>query len=84
MAHAVLRYRVSNPILLIDSFTSNPADMLYLTDRGRIQKGAQADLVGMKLDNFEQIPYLGTLDFIDLVVKKGCIAQDPSHSKSKI
>lgn len=71
MAEAVLRYRLSNPYLLIDSFTTNPAKMLYLEDKGTVRKDARADIVCMELDHFEQIPYLGTINFIKYVVKDG-------------
>lgn len=68
---AMLRYRISNPHLLIDSFTSNPANMLFLEDRGSIHEGLKADLVCMDLECFEQIPYFGTLDVIRIVIKGG-------------
>jgi imidazolonepropionase len=73
MAQAVLRYRISDPFLLIDSFTSNPAEMLYLHNRGRIEKGAQADILIMALDGFEQIPYWGTMSNIKYIVKNGSL-----------
>ena len=69
MSMAVLRYRVSDPYLLIDAFTSNPAKMLYMKDRGELRQGAKADIVCMQLDNFEQIPYYGTINFIKMVIK---------------
>lgn len=78
MAEAILRYRVSDPFLLIDSFTSNPAEMLYLHDRGRIEIGARADIVAMALDGFEQIPYWGTMSHTKYIVKNGtCVFQVP-------
>lgn len=71
MAEAVLRYRLSNPYLLIDSFTANPAKMLHLDDKGTVRKEVRADIVCMELDHFEQIPYLGTINFIKYVIKDG-------------
>jgi imidazolonepropionase-like amidohydrolase len=71
MAMAALRYRISDPYLIIDSFCSNAADMLYLSDRGRIEEKAKADIIGLDLEFFEQLPYFGTLDFIDLIIKNG-------------
>jgi imidazolonepropionase len=73
MAEAVLRYRISDPYLLIDSFTANPSKMLYLDDRGTIQKGKRADLILLQLDNFKQVPYFGTINFIKNVIKSGRI-----------
>jgi imidazolonepropionase len=73
MSQAVLRYRISDPFLLIDSFTSNPAEMLYLHNKGRIEKGAHADIVAMALDRFEQIPYWGTMSHIKYIVKNGSL-----------
>jgi imidazolonepropionase len=75
ISHALLRYRIPSPSLLLDGFTSNPADMLYLGDRGTIQEGKKADLVCLSLDNFHQVPYLGTLPVIDMVIKDGKIYQ---------
>jgi imidazolonepropionase-like amidohydrolase len=49
--------------------------MLYLGDRGTIQEGKKADLVCLSLDNFHQVPYLGTLPVIDMVIKDGKIYQ---------
>ena len=71
MAMAVLRYRIADPLLLIDAFTANPAAMLGLTDRGVIRNGARADLVCLGLENFEQIPYFSTLPSIEKVIKNG-------------
>jgi len=68
---ALLRYRISDPLLLIDAFTSNPANMLFLEDRGVIEEGKKADLICMNLDRFEQVPYFGTLDVIRHVIKGG-------------
>ena len=76
MVFAVLRYRLSNPDLLIDAFTTNPANMLFLNDRGAIKKGMQADIVLMELDNFSQIPYFGTIDSIKFVIKRGTIFRE--------
>lgn len=75
MASSVLRYKISDPYLLIDAFTINPAQMLYLNDRGVIREGAKADIVCMHLDNFKQIPYFGTIDFIKYVIKENTIHQ---------
>ena len=69
MAEAVLRYRVSDPYLLIDSFTVNPSRMLYLEDRGSIQKGKRADFILLHLENFEQVPYFANINFINKVIK---------------
>jgi imidazolonepropionase len=71
MSLALLRYRVSDPFLLINAFTHNPASMLYLTDRGKIEKGTKADLICMPLERFEQIPYWATLHPIHYVIKNG-------------
>lgn len=71
MAMAVLRYRISDPFLLIDAFTANPAAMLGLADRGVIREGACADLVCLGLENFEQIPYFSTLPSVEKVMKNG-------------
>ncbi len=79
---AVLRYRISNPYLLLDSFTENPARMLDLGDRGRIKKGAKADIVCLELENFEQIPYYGTLNFIKFVIKDGTLRYAQNNSAS--
>ena len=83
MSLAVLRYRISDPYLLIDSFTENPANMLYLSDRGKIKKGTKADIVCLELDNFEQIPYYGTLNFIKFVIKNGILRYFPDNSVLK-
>jgi len=71
IAQTVLRYRVSDPGLLLDAYTKNPAAMLGFEDRGRIDVGMAADLVLLELDNFEQVPYLGTFNFIRHVIKNG-------------
>jgi len=72
---AVLRYRISDPYLLIDAFTKNPARMLYLNDRGIILEGAKADILCIELDNFEQIPYYGTVNFLKCIIKNGEIIE---------
>lgn len=71
MAYAVLRYRLTDPHLIVDAFTTNPAKMLYLDDRGMITPGKKADIVLLELDNFQQIPYWGTIDFVKHVIKDG-------------
>jgi len=71
ITYALLRYRISDPYLLIDAYTKNPADMLYLEDRGMLKKGTKADIVLLELDRFEQIPYWGTIDWIRCVIKNG-------------
>ena len=71
MAMAVWRYRVTDPLLLLDAFTANPAEMLFLPDRGRIEPGAKADILLVDLDTFEQIPYYGTIPRIRYIVKNG-------------
>jgi imidazolonepropionase len=76
MSFALLRYRISEVSLLLDAFTSNPANMLYLNDRGTIQEGKKADLIGLHLDNFEQVPYFGTLPVVDWVIKNGVVIRD--------
>jgi len=78
---AVLRYRISDPFLLINAFTLNAAKMLFLNDRGIIKKGARADFNCMSLDNFEQIPYFGTLNNIHTVIKSGKLFQVNEHLK---
>ena len=71
MSLAVLRYRVTDPLLTINAFTKNPADMLYMHDRGIIKKGCIADILCLDLDNFEQLPYMGTLPVVQRVIKGG-------------
>ena len=71
MQMAVLRYRSEDAAWLIDSFTRNPADMLYLSDRGRLEVGCKADIISLKLENYEQLPYFGTMPVIDRVIKTG-------------
>lgn len=73
ITYAVLRYRISDPLLLLDAFTKNPADMLYLDDRGKIKKGLRADIILLEMDRFEQIPYWGNMDPIKQVIKNGKI-----------
>jgi imidazolonepropionase len=75
MALAVLRYRVNDPSLLLDAFTSNPADMLFLPDRGRIEKGAKADILLFDVDHSDQIPYWGTVCPIRNIIKNGRIVK---------
>jgi len=74
---ALLRYRLSDPFLLLNSLTANPAIMLFLDDRGIIQEGRKADFVGFQLDNFEQIPYFSTLDIVRFVMKGGEVVKSP-------
>jgi len=71
MAHAVLRYRLHDPFLILDAYTVNPATMLYLDDRGVLAPGKKADMVFMQLDAFEQIPYWAGTDFVQGVMKSG-------------
>ena len=71
MATAVLRYRLSDPRLLINSLTTNPARMLFLDDRGVIKKDRKADILLMELDNFEQIPYYNVTNFTKFIIKNG-------------
>jgi imidazolonepropionase len=71
MAMAVWRYRLHDPRLIVEAFTRNPADMLFLHDRGRIETGARADLVLFALDQASQIPYYGTICPAACVVKNG-------------
>lgn len=68
---AVLRYRLEDPGLVLDAFTANAADMLFLKDRGRIEKGKKADIVLIDVDRIDQIPYWGTMNLIRHVVKNG-------------
>lgn len=81
MSLAVLRYRISDPLLLIQAFTRNPAEMLFLEDRGSIKKGLKADILCMELDDFEQLPYFGTLNFIKFVIKNGRIVESKQKQK---
>src|SRR4030042_6639893 len=71
ITHALIRYRIDEPFLLIDAFTSNPARMLFLEDRGILKEGKKADIICLKLENFAQIPYYGTIPFIKYVIKDG-------------
>lgn len=71
ITQAVLRYRISDPGLLIDAFTKNPADMLYLPDCGRIEEVKKADIVLYDSESIEQIPYLGTHRPIKHIIKNG-------------
>ena len=82
MSQALLLYRISSASLLLNSMTSNPAAMLYLNDRGLIEEGKKADLIALELDNFNQVPYLGTLPVIEMVMKNGKIYQS-SRIKDK-
>lgn len=72
----VLRYRISVPGLLVDAFTRNPAEMLYLSDRGKIAPGKLADIVCFELDCFEQIPYFGAMNVKKQIVKRGKLIRD--------
>ncbi len=71
MSHAVLRYRISDPKLLIDAFTKNPANMLYLEDRGRLEKKCKGDVLLFNLNNYKQIPYWGVIDSLKAVIING-------------
>ena len=75
MTYAILRYRASDPFLLLDSYTKNPSQMLFLEDRGKIEEGLRADMICLESDNFEQIPYWGTTHFIKYVIKDGQIIE---------
>ena len=77
MAMAVLRYRLSDPKRLIDVFTANPAEMLFLSDTGKIETGKNADLILLDLERFEQVPYFGTFNMIRYVIKRGRVC--PVH-----
>ena len=68
---AVLRYRLGDPLLLIDGFTINPAAMLYLNDRGTLKPNKRGDIFCLELENFKQVPYLGNMSIKSLVVKSG-------------
>ncbi|MBN2415696.1 imidazolonepropionase [bacterium] len=82
ITYTVLRYRADDPRLLINAYTANPAEMLYLSDRGRIAPGKKADLVLLDLAAVDQIPYLGTFDVIRYVIKNGSLA-DTGHQRKK-
>jgi len=71
ITQAVLRYRIPDPHLLIDAFTKNPADMLYLNDRGHIEEGKKADILCLELDNIQQVPYFGSHHPLKHIVKNG-------------
>ncbi|RKY76745.1 imidazolonepropionase [candidate division KSB1 bacterium] len=71
MSYAVMRYRISDPELLIDAYTKNPAHMLMLEKTGEIKEGFNADLVCLDLDNIRQIPYFGSFDIVRYIIKKG-------------
>ena len=75
MAMAVLRYRISDPGFLINAFTVNPANMLFLNDRGKIEHNMKADIILMDLERFEQIPYFGTINLIRHVIKNGTLVK---------
>jgi imidazolonepropionase len=77
MSLAVLRYRIDDPALLLNAYTKNPADMLMLEDRGRIEKGLLADLLCIDMEEFGQIPYMGTLPMIRYVIKRGKVLKKP-------
>lgn len=80
ITYTVLRYRADDPRLLIDAYTANPADMLFLQDRGRISPGKKADILLLDIDSVEQIPYLGTFDIINNVIKDGRIGYSRSRA----
>lgn len=71
ITYALLRYRLSDPELMIKAMTCNPARMLGLNDRGAIAPGKKADLVLLDLDNIDQIPYFGSFPIVRQVIKKG-------------
>jgi len=73
---ALLRYRIGTPSLLVDSFTVNPAEMLYLDDRGILNPGKHGDIFCLELDTFRQIPYLGNMQIRRLIVKSGKVIKD--------
>ncbi len=77
MTYAVLRYRISDPVLLLNSYTRNPAALLGLEDRGEITVGRKADMLLLELDNFAQIPYLGTFNVVRYVIKNGEVLKQP-------
>jgi imidazolonepropionase len=81
MSLAILRYRLADPGLLQDGFTVNPARMLGLSNRGVIETGAAADVICLQLDRFEQIPYLGTFNFITHVIKGGRLVLEKLQKK---
>ncbi len=76
MTYAVLRYRIPDPLLLIDAYTTNPSEMLFLEMSGKIERGYKADLVCINLENFKQIPYFGTFNFVKIVIKDGIVIWD--------
>lgn len=71
MVYAVMRYRLSDPDLLVRSMTANPARMLGLDDRGVIAPGKLADLLVLNVENVSQIPYYGSFPIVKQVIKKG-------------
>ncbi|MCK5146433.1 imidazolonepropionase [bacterium] len=71
MKAALMRYRISDPHLLVRSMTSNPARMLGFTDRGVIAAGKKADLLLLDVKNIEQIPYYASFPIIRQVIKNG-------------
>ena len=73
MTMSILRYRLSDPELLIYVFTAHPAEMFYLSDRGKIEPGKTADLILLDLNQFEQVPYFGMINMIRYVVKRGSV-----------
>lgn len=74
-AMAVWRYRLTDPDLILRALTVNPARLLGFADRGSIAPGQRADLVCLDLANSAQIPYFGTLNCIQKVIKNGRIAE---------
>jgi len=73
---ALLRYRNITPSLLIDSFTVNPAAMLFLDDRGVLKPGKMGDVLCLELDTYRQIPYLGNMQLRKLIIKSGKVIKD--------
>lgn len=76
---AVLRYTIGQPSLLVDFFTTNPAKMLYLDDRGILAPGNRGDIFCLELDNYKQVSYLGNMQLRNLVVKSGKVIGNPTN-----